>query len=122
MAARMGYRFSDNLSAEIAIGQASQYFSSSLLYYVAVLSKPAPEWRVSPFFSLGIGRFHDTPRPTLVGGVKTQSNLANAALGFEYYLTQRFYARGEYRRHIVFVSERRTNEYNELSLGIGFFF
>lgn len=122
MMVRVGYRFNDNLSTEIAMGQVTGDFSSSTLYYVAILSKPFPDWRVSPFFSLGLGRFNNTPRATLVGAVATKSNLANAALGLEYYLTQRFYLRADYRRHVVFVDENRINEYNEMSLGVGFFF
>lgn len=122
MLARIGYRFSDNLSAEIAMGQTTGNYSDSTLYYIAVLSKPFPDWRVSPFLSLGIGRFRNTPRATLVGGTETESNMANAALGLEYYVTQRFYVRTDYRRHMVFVDQNRINEYNELSLGIGFFF
>jgi hypothetical protein len=122
MMVRVGYRFNDNLSAEIAMGQVTGDFSSSTLYYVAILSRPFPDWAVSPFFSLGLGRFNNTPRATLVGAIATESNMANAALGLEYYLTQRFYLRADYRRHIVFVDENRINEYNEMSLGVGFFF
>ena len=77
---------------------------------------------MSPFFSLGLGKFKNTPKATLVGGIETDSNLANAALGAHYYLTRRFIVRADYRRHVVFIDESRINEYNELSLGISLFF
>jgi hypothetical protein len=122
MMLRAGYKFQENLTGEFTFGQASGDYSTSLLYYASVLSEPFPEWRLSPFFSLGLGRFHNTPKATLVSAIETTSNMANAALGARYYLTRRFIVRGDYRRHVVFIDENRINEYNELSLGISLFF
>jgi len=122
MMVRAGYRFHENLTGEFTLGQASGDFSSSLLYYASVLSDPFPEWRLSPFFSLGLGRFRNTPKATLVSATETDSNMANVALGARYYLTRRFVVRGDYRRHVVFVDQSRINEYNEASLGISLFF
>jgi len=122
MMVHAGYRFHENLTGEFTVGQATGDFSSSMLYYASVLSEPFPEWRFSPFFSLGLGRFYNTPKSTLVGAIETDSNMANAALGARFYLTRRFVVRGDYRRHVVFVDENRINEYNEVSLGISLFF
>lgn len=122
LGAHIGYGFHKNLAAELTYSQAAGVFSSSSLVYVSLLSQPYPEWRVSPFFSLGIGRFRNVPKPTLVGGVETESNLANAGLGVRAYLTRNFIVRGDYRRHLVFASEARSIEYREISLGVSFFF
>ena len=122
MMLRAGYKFQENLTGEFTIGQSSGDYSSSQLYYASVLSEPFPEWRLSPFFSLGLGRLRNTPKATLVNAIETDSNMANAALGARYYLTRRFIVRGDYRRHVVFIDESRINEYNELSLGISLFF
>ena len=122
MQVRAGYRFHENLSGEFTVGLATGDFSTSNLYYVSLLSEPFPEWRLSPFFSLGLGRYYSTPKATLVGAIDTESNMANAALGARFYLTRRFVVRGDYRRHVVFVDQNRINEYNELSLGISLFF
>ena len=122
MMVRPGYRFHENLTGEFTLGQASGDYSSSLLYYASVLSEPFPEWRLSPFFSIGLGRFQNTPKSTLVSAIETESNMANAALGARYYLTRRFVVRGDYRRHVAFVDQSRINEYNEVSLGISLLF
>lgn len=122
MMVNTAYRFNPNLTVGTTLGQASGDFSSSVLYYLSILSEPLPEWRVSPFLSLGLGRFHNRPRSTLVSAVETESNMANAALGARAYLTRRFVVRGDYRRHVVFVDQNRINDYNELSLGIAIFF
>jgi hypothetical protein len=122
MMVRAAYRLNENLTGEFTIGQASGDFSSSLLYYVSVLSEPFPEWRVSPFFSLGLGSFRNSPKATLVGAIETESSMANVAIGARAYLTRKFVVRGDYRRHIVFIDENRISEYNEISLGFSIFF
>lgn len=122
MMANAAYRFNPNLTAGTTLGHASGDFSSSWLFYASVLSEPFPEWRVSPFLSLGLGRFYNRPRSTLVSALDTDSNTANVALGARVYLTRRFVVRGDYRRHVVFVDQNRINEYNELSMGIAIFF
>ena len=121
IAAHVGYRLSDNFTVEVAYGQASGKFSTTDAYYGALVSQPFPDWRLSPFLSLGAGKYKNTPKATLVGGVETDSNLANVALGVNYYLTRRFYLRGDFRRHVVFIDENRTRSYDEWSLGLGLF-
>jgi len=118
---RAGYRINENLSAEVAYGESSGDFSSTRGYYVAVVSQPFPEWRISPFFSLGIGKFHNIPNATLVGATETRSNLANAAIGAYLYVTKNFFVRADYRLHTAFVNENQTPSYREFSLGVGFF-
>ena len=117
----VGYRLSDNFTAEFAYGQASGNISTTSVYYGALVSQPFPDWRLTPFFSLGVGKYKNTPKATLVGGIETDSNMANVALGFNYYLTRSFSLRGDFRRHIAFIDENRTRPYDEWSLGVGFF-
>jgi hypothetical protein len=121
MLVRAGYRVTENLMGEITYGESSGDYSTTRGYYVAVVSQPFPEWRISPFFSLGIGKFHNIPSATLVGASETKSNMANAAIGVNMYVTQRFFVRADYRRHVAFIDENRTRAYNEISLGVGFF-
>jgi hypothetical protein len=121
MTARVGYRLNENFTAELVLGQASGEYSTTIAYYVALVSQPFSDWRVSPFFSLGLGKYKNTPKATLVGGIETESNLANAALGANYYITRRFYVRGDFRRHVAFIDENRIRSYDEWSLGFGVF-
>jgi hypothetical protein len=121
LTARLGYRLNDNLAVELAASQASGDLSTTDAYYVALVSQPFPDWRLAPFFSLGLGKYRNTPKATLVGAIETDSNLANVALGFNYYLTRSFYVRGDFRRHVVFVDVNRTQSHDEWLLGVGFF-
>jgi len=121
MSVRVGYRMNDNFTAEIALARASGDYSTTTAYYVALVSQPFPDWRVSPFFSLGLGKYKNSPKATLVGAIETDSNTANAALGANYYFTRRFYMRGEFRRYIAYIDENRILPYDEMSLGFGVF-
>jgi hypothetical protein len=122
LTAHVGYGISPNFSVELTLAQAVGNYSSTALYYGSLLAQPFPEWRVAPFFSLGLGRFHNTPKATLVGGAEVDANMANTGLGVRAYVTRRFILRADYRRHVAFISENRINEFNELSLGISLFF
>lgn len=120
--ARLGYRMHDNFLAELAFSQIAGDFSSTTLIYGAIVSQPFPEWRASPFFTIGMGRFKNTPKATLVSAIETEADLANAGLGMRYYLTRRFILRADYKQHIALISHDRTDSYQEWSMGISFFF
>jgi uncharacterized protein YraI len=122
LAARLGYRLSDNLGAEFTLSQAVGDFSSSRLTYFSLVSYPFPDWRIAPFFSLGAGQFRNEPKATLVGAHVVSERMANAGIGFHSYLTRNFVLRWDYKTHIVFVDTGRTNEYNEWTLGFSIFF
>jgi hypothetical protein len=119
---RFGYRWAEQLTAEFSFGEATGDFSTSRLYYLSLRSEPFVDKRYSPFFSLGLGRFENTPRATLVERIVTESNLANAALGINVYITRRFLFRADFRRHVTYINEGRMDEYDELSAGFSFFF
>lgn len=122
LTAHVGYGISQNFSVELTLAQAVGTYSSTSLFYGSLLAQPFPEWRVAPFFSLGLGRFHNTPKATLVGGAEVDANMANTGLGVRAYVTRRFIVRADYRRHVVFISENRISEFNEWSLGLSLFF
>lgn len=122
LTARAGYRLHENLLAELAISQVVGDFSSTSLIYLALVSQPFPEWRASPFFTIGMGRFKNTPKATLVSAIETDADLANAGLGLRYYITRRFILRADYKQHVALINPNRTDSYKEWSTGISFFF
>lgn len=122
LVARVGYKLTDNLAVELALAQVSGIFSSTQLIYGSFVSQPFPDWRASPFFSLGYGNYKNEPRATLINAPVIDTDTANAAVGVQFYVTQRFIARLDYRRHIAFINDNRTDKFNELSAGLYFFF
>ena len=82
-----------------------------------------PEWRFSPFLTLGTG-YEQVAAEGHAGRNPTDSTnqTAYAGVGARFYLARRFFLRGEYRYHMVFTS-RDTNEVeDEWKLGFAFFY
>ena len=120
--ARLGYKFTDNILIEFSYGEVAGDFSSSDIYSLNLVSTPFPKWRVSPNFTIGYGRFENTPRATLVDAEDTDSDLANAGIGARFYLTERFFIRADYRHYIVLSNDDENDDFDEITGGVGFFF
>lgn len=119
---RTGYRLSERFMAELALTEVSGTFSSTTLYTANLVAHPYTAWRVSPFFSLGAGRFENDPKDVLVDDEKVEEWAANAAVGVRGYVTRRFMLRGDYRRYVVMTDDEGNDEFSEWTLGFSVFF
>lgn len=112
----------DNLKIELT---ASQYIGeqrSGTLLDLGVLHVFAPEWRLSPYVSLGGGVFKvdkDAQRPNLLD---RSDQSAYVGVGARFYLTRRFFLRGEMKERVVFTSRNDNEELREWKVGLAFFF
>lgn len=122
VSAYTGYRLHENIDVELTIAQSAGNLSTTSLYYVSLVSQPFPDSRWSPFFSLGAGRFKNTPKATLVSAIETSGGLADAAIGLRYYVTRQFFVRVEAKKHVTLIDYNRTDDFTELSAGAAFFF
>lgn len=118
----LGYRFTKNLSAELRYAENTGQFSDSQILAAAVLFQPFPEWRASPFFSVGSGKIKTFPSATLVETEDRKDNLMQASLGAYVHLTGRLFLRAEYTNHYVLTSRNTNEEVNEWKLGFNVFF
>lgn len=116
------YRLSETLSAEASLGQVQGLFSGTDFWHANVVSEPWSDKRLSPFFSIGLGKFKNIPNPSLVDAAPTDAQLANASVGVRYYLTERFVLRSDYTFYTAFVGDTRSLEYRAVTAGISFFF
>jgi len=116
------YRLSETLSVEGTIGQVQGVFSGTDFWHLNVLAEPWSDRRISPFFSIGVGKFTNFPNLSLVGATTTNAKLANAGIGVRYYLTDRFVMRADYSLYTVFVNDAKTTEYRAWTAGLAFFF
>ncbi len=119
---RLGYKFTDALSTEFTYSQVQGVFAGSTLYHINLQSQPYPQWRLAPFFTIGVGKFNNIPKTTLVSAITTDSVAANAGIGVRYYITRRFMARADLTDYIVFIGDNRTDSYKAISAGFSFFF
>jgi hypothetical protein len=116
------YRLSDTLSIEGAFGQVQGVYSGTSLWQASLITEPWFDQRLSPFFGVGLGRFHNLPNKSLVDAVPTDASMGLATVGVRYHLSDRFVLRADYTLYSVFLSDLQSKEYKALTLGLSFFF
>jgi hypothetical protein len=114
--------FNDQLAIELTASQFLGNASNGYLLDVGLTHVFRPEWRLSPFVTLGTGILYIEPKATLVVPADRTDQTAYVGGGLRYYLTRRFFVRGEYRSHMVFTSRNENEEIDEWKLGLAFFF
>jgi uncharacterized protein YraI len=118
----LSWSFNDQLKAEIT---ATQFLGNASNGYTGELGLAhvyRPDWRVSPLLTLGAGVISIKPKSTLVLPEDRVDETAYAGAGVRFYLTRRFFMRGEYRHHMVFTSRNENEEIKEWKLSFAFFF
>ena len=118
----LSFSFNEQLSAELT---ASQFLGNASNGYSAELGLThvyRPDWRLSPLLMLGTGAIWIKPRSTTVESIDRNDQTAYVGAGLRFYLTRRFFLRGEYRHHLVFTSRDSNEEIKEWKLELAFFF
>jgi hypothetical protein len=118
-----GYAFSDNLSIELTLNHVLGEFSNGYSATLGLMHVFAPEWRLSPYFTLGTGIIYTDPKSTLVESIDRTDQIGYVGGGLQFYLTRRFMLRSEYRSNVIFTSRDDNEEVDEWKyLGFAFFF
>ena len=97
-------------------------FSNGWMASLNVIHETWPDWRISPFFTLGTGVIHTEPKSTIVQGEDRTDQVAHVGAGVRIYATQRFLLRAEYKSYVVFTSRNDNEEVEEWKVGFAFFF
>jgi hypothetical protein len=114
----------ENLAAGVTVTQALGDLSENQFFLVRVQHTTFPEWRLSPYITLGAGQIRTKPRANLVqGGDETRtSDLLAAGLGLRYYIAQNFMLKLEYQ-HLQALTDKDVNEdLEQWKLGFAVFF
>ena len=117
-----GYAMTANFSAELSVSQVFGNYSDEVIGRISLLAQPFPEWRLSPFFSLGTGVIYTDPNVTLVDESDRTEQIGSVGVGVRYYLTRRFMLRAEYKNSVIFQDKNDNQEINEWKAGFAFFF
>lgn len=117
-----GYGFTRNLSMELSASHVLGSYSSSIMGNVALLAHPFPEWRFSPYFSLGTGIIQTTPKTSLVQTQDRVNNTSHVGLGLRVYLAKRFTLRFDYKSLVIFSSQDDNQEINVWQMGFSAFY
>lgn len=122
IAALLGYYFTQNLSVEFTAAEALGNYSDSTLLNVALTHQPWPQWRVSPYFTLGGGVIHINPEARFVQTRERTDQTVHAGLGARAYITRQFMLRGEYRSNAILTDVDDNLEIEEWTIGFSAFF
>ena len=122
LSALVGYYFTQNLSAEITASQALGNFSDSALLNFSLTHQPWPEWRYSPYLTLGGGMIYTQPDPKFVQTRNRIDQTVHAGLGIRVYVTRQFMVRGEYRSNVILTNADNNLEIEEWTIGFSAFF
>jgi hypothetical protein len=118
-----GYAFSDNLSIELSLSHILGEFSNGASATIGLMHVFVPEWRLSPYFTLGTGIIYTDPKSTLVRAEDRTDQIGYVGGGLQLFLTRRFMLRSEYRSNVIFTSRDDNEEVDEWKyLGFAFFF
>ena len=117
-----GYSLNPNLSVELWGSQILGNFSNGWMGSVNVVHEAWPDWRVSPFFTLGAGMINTEPKSTIVRSEDRTDQIGHVGAGFRVYVARRFLLRAEYKSYVVFTSRDENEEVEEWKVGFAFFF
>jgi hypothetical protein len=116
------FSFNRQLALEGAIGGFYGRYSNGYTGDIGLAHVLLPEWRWSPFFTLGVGEVHTEPKATLVQASNRTESTAYVGGGIRFYLTRRFFLRAEYKAHWIFTKRNQNEEADEWKAGFAFFF
>ena len=106
------YAFTRNLSLELGLEHSVGNVSSSDLVKLNLLMQPFPEWKYSPFFSMGAGAISVQPNATLIDPADKNNTLSQIGFGIKTYLSRRFVLRAQVNQMVIF-SANNENDANE---------
>ena len=122
LTAYVGYAVTPNITLQIEGGQILGDFSDGETASVGILMFPFPQWRVSPYFTIGTGIIRTKPQTTVVQAEDREDEITHAGIGADMYLSERFVLRMEYKRHTVLTSRDDNEEVNQWKAGFSVFF
>jgi hypothetical protein len=107
-----GYSFTENLAAEVHLGQSVGSRSSSRLIKANVLLQPLADLTYSPYLTLGVGRIEVSPSSTLIAANDDTNTFAQVGIGIQRFVSRNFLFRFELNEYVIF-STTRTSDNNE---------
>ncbi|WP_341582163.1 SH3 domain-containing protein [Marinobacter metalliresistant] len=117
-----GFWMTRNLSAELWASQILGSASEIRMVNANLVHQPFPHWRVSPFFTLGVGHIWIDPKATLAQPEERNNSVGHAGLGVRAYITDRYFIRAEVKDYKVFTTRSTNEEATEWKIGLSIFF
>lgn len=122
LSAYLGFAVTPNIGLQLEGTQALGEFSDAVMVTANIVMVPFPQWRVSPYFTIGTGIINTQPHSTIVQAEDREDEIANVGVGASAYLSDRFMLRMEYKRHTVLTSRDDNQEIDQWKAGFSIFF
>jgi hypothetical protein len=116
------WSITDNLKLEVGLSQFLGNVSDGYIADIGLAHVFLPEWRFSPLVTVGTGLQKIQPKVLLGAPVDRSDQVAYVGVGARFYLTRRFFFRGEYREYVVFTRTNANEVNEEWRLGFAFFY
>ena len=107
------YSFTENLAAELHLGKSVGDVSSATLWKTNLVMQPIPDWKYSPYMTLGFGQIEVDPSATLIVPDKSTNSFSQFGIGVQRYISRSFLLRLELNEYIIF-SPSNTSDNNEV--------
>ena len=118
----VGYWMTEHLSLELWGSQVLGDSSEILIANINLLHQPFPNWRFSPFFTIGAGQLFIDPKATLAEADNRSEDTVHAGFGARYYIDNRYFIRMEVKDYKVFTNRETNEEATEWKIGLSVFF
>lgn len=118
----LAFHLTQNISFEAKYTQAFSSVGNSKLASLNAVHKPFPQWKVSPFFTLGTGRIDISPSSDLVQAEDRENPVYTVGGGAVIYITRRFLMRVEFNNHTLLTKRADNEEVDEWKAGFSVFF
>ncbi|WP_412972172.1 SH3 domain-containing protein [Glaciecola sp. MF2-115] len=124
MSVATAWNMTGNLVAEASYTQALGDFSENKLWAVRLQHHTFPEWKVSPYLTIGAGGINTRPRSNLVqsGDEVRKSDFYEVGAGLRYYFARNMVVKFEYRKIIALTDRDEQERIEEFKLGFSVFF
>ena len=88
----------------------------------SIVHQMFPQWRYSPFVTIGGGLRETNPRTTLVSTEDRTDNTASIGAGIRIHLNKRLFLRMQYKHYVVMTDRDDDEEVGEWKIGISAFY
>ncbi len=122
LTAYVAFPLTHNISAELKNTRTFSSIANNQLLGVNVVHKPFPEWKLSPFITLGTGEIQIAPSVDLVQSEERENPVMTVGGGAFFYISRRFLLRMEYNHHTLLTKRENNEEIEEWKAGFSVFF
>lgn len=118
----IGRGFTDNFSLELWAQQSFARNSTNLYANMSIVHQFFPQWRFTPYYTVGVGIITTDYRATSISAVDTKDETVHAGLGLRAFVSRQFMFRLEAREYVVFTSTNDNKEVYEWKAGFAAYF